>query len=311
MKDKVAILGECMLELSQGSGDTSQTSKPMMLSYGGDTLNTAVYLARLGVSVEYITALGDDSMSDWMITQWQNEGVGCDSVDRYKDTSPGLYMIETDADGERSFLYWRDSAPVRRLLDSDDKSQKLQNILSNYEFFYLSGISLALYDDDSRQRLFKVLEKYRSEGGKVIFDGNFRPRLWADIATAKTAYEKMYRLTDIALPTVDDEQVLFDDVDQNTVISRLMSWGVKEIVLKMGAKGCIVINESQEVTVDTQPVKVVDSTSAGDSFNAGYLAAKIHGSGLEHSARSGNNLAAIVIQHRGAIIPKELMPVSE
>ncbi|WP_086933358.1 sugar kinase [Agarilytica rhodophyticola] len=308
MKDKVAILGECMLELSQSSSVIEQMSKPMLLSYGGDTLNTAVYLARLGIEVEYITALGDDSMSEWMINCWRSEGVGCASVARYANSSPGLYMIETDDTGERSFLYWRDNSPVRRLLDSDTKAQDLQNTLSNYQIFYLSGISLALYDDSSRARLFNVIKRYRSDGGSVIFDGNYRPRLWPDINLAKKAYERMYQLTDIALPTVEDEKMLFNDSNYEDIKSRLISCGVKEIVLKMGAEGCVVSNGAEDITVATTPVKVIDSTSAGDSFNAAYLAAKINGADYYHCASSGNALAALVIQHRGAIIPKELMP---
>lgn len=308
MKDKVAILGECMLELSQSSSVIEQMSKPMLLSYGGDTLNTAVYLARLGIEVEYITALGDDSMSEWMINCWRSEGVSCASVARYANSSPGLYMIETDDTGERSLLYWRDNSPVRRLLDSDEKAEDLQNTLSNYQIFYLSGISLALYDDSSRARLFNVIKRYRSDGGSVIFDGNYRPRLWPDINLAKKAYERMYQLTDIALPTVEDEQMLFNDSNYEDIKSRLISCGVKEIVLKMGAEGCVVSNGAEDITVATTPVKVIDSTSAGDSFNAAYLAAKINGADYYHCASSGNALAALVIQHRGAIIPKELMP---
>ena len=67
---RVACIGECMLELC--GGDLSA----MTLSYGGDTLNTTVYLARLGVDVDYVTALGDDPYSDWMIEQWRAEGIG-------------------------------------------------------------------------------------------------------------------------------------------------------------------------------------------------------------------------------------------
>ena len=108
---RVACIGECMIELSElGDGRLSRT-------HGGDTLNTAVYLARLGVEVDYVTALGDDHFSDEMLAGWRREGVGTALVPRLPGRLPGLYLIRRDASGERSFFYWRDRAPARELFD--------------------------------------------------------------------------------------------------------------------------------------------------------------------------------------------------
>jgi len=303
-----------MLELRSASpkdqaldaASTRQT--PMTMSYGGDTLNTAVYLARLGIDVEYITALGDDSMSAWMIDNWKTEGVGCRFVERYKESSPGLYLIETDSVGERSFTYWRDQSPVRRMFDSAQKVQRVFARLCEFRYLFLSGITLALYDDSSLTRIFSMIKEYRSRGGIVIFDGNYRPRLWPSQASCQAAYETMYQLTDIAMPTLEDEQSLFGYADPQDVIARIRGLGVRELVLKMGAKGCFVVNDETDVCVGTRAVDVVDSTSAGDSFNAGFLAARLHRESLPDCAAAGHRLASVVIQHAGAIIPKSSMP---
>lgn len=308
MPQKIAIIGECMLELSHRSDNRSGSPLPMSLSYGGDTLNTSIYLARLGREVDYVTAVGDDNMSSWMTDQWQSEGVGCKLVDRYPNSVPGLYMIEIDAHGERSFHYWRDSSPARRLFDDADKADKLFAVLNSHEWLYLSGISIALYSEPSRQTLFKLLADYRKQGGKVVFDGNYRPKLWPNEEQAKDAYAAMYQLTDIALPTLDDEQLLFAGEDQDTVVSRLQSWGVGEICLKMGAQGCLVITDKETQVVKTPQVSVVDTTAAGDSFNGGYLAARMAGKLPQQAASAGHALASVVIQHRGAIIPATAMP---
>lgn len=310
MLNKIAIIGECMLELSRRPAADSDQNLNMALSYGGDTLNTAVYLSRLGITADYITALGDDNMSSWMIDQWLKEGVGCGLVERYENSSPGLYMIELDEHGERSFLYWRDQAPVRRLFDSDAKTEKLYASISGYEWLYFSGITLALYDDESRQRMLSLIKRYRENGGKVIFDGNYRPRLWRSVEQSKQAYQAVYELTDIALPTIDDEQLMFGESDEKGVIGRLQGWGVGEIVLKMGEKGCLVATASGSELVESRRVQVVDTTSAGDSFNAGYLSVKIKGGSPKEAASAGHKLASVVIQHQGAIIPLELMPAA-
>ena len=308
MGKSIALLGECMLELSRQADADACQSLPMNLSYGGDTLNSAVYLARQGVAVDYVTALGDDPMSDWMLQQWESEGVGCDFVVRETGAVPGMYLIETDDLGERSFYYWRDNAPARRLLDQLEQSRSLFQRLHDHDYLGLSGISLAILSRASRHLLFELLAEYRSGGGKVVFDGNYRPRLWDSLGEAREFYESMYRLTDIALPTIEDEQAIFDDADQGEVIERLRSWGVTEVALKMGELGCLVATDGELELVAANKITVVATTSAGDSFNAGYLAARLAGRSASDAVRAGHELAAIVIQHRGAIIPASAMP---
>jgi len=306
---KVAIIGECMLELSHGNGDVSASNPTAMnLSYGGDTLNTAVYLARLGLQTDYVTALGDDSKSDWMLSQWRAEGVGCDLVERYAGSVPGLYMIETDEAGERSFLYWRDSAPAKRLFDDEVGAQRLFKALSDYEWIYLSGITLALYHGASLHRFVALLAQYRKRGGKIAFDGNYRARLWPTVAEAQNAFRAIYRLCDLALPTLDDELTLFRDENADAVVRRLRLWGVAETVMKLGGEGCLVVGDIAVEKVPANKVSVLDTTAAGDAFNAAYMAARFSGSTAREAAERGNWLAGVVIQHRGAIIPVGKMP---
>ena len=308
MPQKIGMIGECMLELSPQSEERAERSLPMNLSYGGDTLNCAVYLARQGIDVDFITAVGDDPMSDWMIAQWRHEGVGCEYVDRKPHAVPGMYLIETDSQGERSFYYWRDSAPARRLLDDPDKARQLFTRLMQHSYLCLSGITLAIYSESARSLLFQLLGEYRSNGGTVVFDGNYRPNLWPEKSAAQKVYEAMYRITDIALPTIEDEQMIFGDADQGEVIRRLQASGVEEILLKMGESGCLAVADKDMELVPANKVTVVDTTSAGDSFNAGYLAARLGGASVPDAARAGHSLASVVIQHRGAIIPRAAMP---
>ncbi|MFK7829607.1 MAG: sugar kinase [Congregibacter sp.] len=308
MAKRIAMIGECMLELTRPPSQQVGGSLPMNLSYGGDTLNSAVYLARQGVQVDYVTALGDDSLSAWMVGEWRAEGVGCDLVQYAASAVPGLYLIETDADGERSFHYWRESSAARRLLEDPENAERLFSELANHHYICLSGITLAIYSPASRQRLFDHLIAYRHKGGKVVFDGNYRPRLWESEDATRHSYEQMYRITDIALPTLDEEQGLFGLADQSAFIARLRSWGVREMAIKLGASGCLVVGDAEPERIAARKVDVVDTTSAGDSFNAGYLAARMSGRAPDAAVRAGQHLASIVIQHQGAIIPADAMP---
>ena len=298
-----------MLEVG-GIGNTDLPSRlSASLSYGGDTLNTAIYLARSGINVDYVTALSDDSMSDWMQAQWKAEGVGCELVLRIPGSVPGMYMIQLDEQGERSFLYWRKDSPATRLLDNPDTAEMLFDQLREYPQIYLTGITLALYAEPARRRLMGFLGSFRKSGGEVIFDGNYRKSLWTDARIARDAYEDIYRVCSLVLPTDEDEAQLFGSESREELLARFRGYGVEELVLKQGADGCWICSQKDEVHVPTVATEVVDSTAAGDSFNAGFIAAKMQGENSLESAKRANGLASIVIQHRGAIIPEDAMPM--
>lgn len=307
---KIAVIGECMIELRPHITEAGYTDSTIdaQIGYGGDTLNVATYLARQGVDVDYVTVLGDDPLSDWMVEQWRSNGVGCELVRREERGLPGMYWINVDAGGERSFYYWRIESPARRLINDDEARSRVFEQLGQFDSLYFSGITLSLYHEEAREKLFGFLSAYRQDGGQVYFDNNYRRRQWPEKTEAQAAFESMYRLTDIALPTADDEKQLFGDGSDDEVIERLRSWGIREIVLKKGSDGSLVADESTITPVPPFLVReVVDTTAAGDSFNAGYLAARFGGAGPEDAAKNGSRLAAVVVQHRGAIIPRSAM----
>lgn len=305
---KIAIIGECMIELSQKGSDLSR-------GFGGDTLNTAVYLARQlpaeSLSVEYVTALGTDTFSNEMIAAWQQEKVNTALVQRIENKLPGLYFIETDAQGERTFWYWRNEAAARYWLESDSADDICQQ-LAQFDYIYLSGISLAILNHNSREKLLSLLAQCRNNGGKVIFDNNYRPRLWQSREEAQQAYAAMLACTDIAFLTLDDETLLWGEASVDAVVARTRAAGVNEIVIKRGAESCLVaLNDEpllEVAAVKLAKEKIVDTTAAGDSFSAGYLAVRLAGGSAEAAAARGHLTASTVIQHRGAIIPQAAMP---
>ncbi|PYG47318.1 2-dehydro-3-deoxygluconokinase [Pantoea sp. AG1095] len=304
---KIAIIGECMIELSEKGENIKR-------GFGGDTLNTAVYLARQSnkqLRVDYVTALGTDSFSDQMIAAWQQENVETALVQRLDNKMPGLYFIETDDHGERTFWYWRNDAAARFWLDSAQADAICQQ-LAHYDYLYLSGISLAILPATSREKLMTLLSACRQNGGKVIFDNNYRPRLWADKASAQQAYAEMLRHTDMAFLTLDDEDLLWGEQPLDAVIARTRAAGVQEIAIKRGADSCLVAVGDEPLrevaAIKLAKEKVIDTTAAGDSFSAGYLAVRLAGGSAEDAAARGHLTASTVIQYRGAIIPLSAMP---
>lgn len=306
---RLAVLGECMIELQQKGADLKR-------SYGGDTLNTAVYFSRLtrnaDIKTAYITALGNDSFSNEMIQDWDREGIHTNHILRIDNKSPGLYFIETDDTGERSFHYWRNDAAAKYLLEQKESLPLLADLM-DYDALYLSGISIAILTPESRAVLFQFLPEFKKQGGKIIFDNNYRPKLWDNKQTAINTYREILSYTDIALLTYDDDQDLYGDTDIEQCIERTQSLGVTEIVLKRGKDDCQVLTK-EETGDERQSVpatvveNVVDTTAAGDSFSGGYLAKRFMGGTAQESALAGHRVAGTVIQHRGAVIPAEAIP---
>lgn len=296
---RVACIGECMIELSE------HPDGRITRAWGGDTLNTAVYLARLGVAVDYITALGDDAWSDEMLAGWRTEGVGTERVLRMAGRLPGLYVIQTDAMGERRFSYWRDRAPAREIF-SCSETPAIAAALSDYSHIYLSGITLSLYDAAGRTVLLAALDDAKRRGTHIAFDTNFRPRGWPDRDIARAVYGELFKRADIVFASTLDIEPLFARASEDVLAEMAPN---AEIVLKRATPTCGLMIGDTRIEIAAEPVaRVVDTTAAGDSFAAGYLAARLVGRSAGVAAQTGHRVAGAVVQHRGAIIPREAMP---
>lgn len=293
----IACIGECMVEFRQtGEG-------VFAAGFGGDTLNTAVYLSRLGRTVDYVSALGDDAWSEKMLAAWRDEGVGTERVLRVPGGSPGLYVIEVDDKGERRFSYWRDLAPARRLFELPE-SDELREALLRYDWLYVSGISLSLYGDEGRRRLFETLDAAKARGARIVFDTNFRPRGWPDRDVARASFLRAFEAADLLFASTEDLHLLFGEGG----LRAFDAAGAAERVLKHEDLSVLVTTSEGTVRVDGEPAsRVVDTTAAGDSFAAAYLSARIGGASPPECASAGHGLAARVVQYPGALIPKDAM----
>lgn len=298
---KVACIGECMIELGQIDLPLGQAR----VGFAGDSANTAIYLSRLGVEVSYLSVVGQDAFSTAMLAMLAGEGIDTRLIGRHPTRLPGLYAIETDAQGERSFRYWREASAARTLFDGP--GPELAD-LDGFDVIFLSGISLAILPPEVRGRLIGKARGLRDAGKAVVFDPNYRPRLWPDAATARGAFTAMWAATTLALPSFDDELALDPAATPDGVIARIAAAGVGEVVLKNGAAGPRLWQDGATVQTALPPAgAVVDTTGAGDSFNAGYLAARLGGAAPQAAAAAGHALARRVIAHHGAVIPRETM----
>jgi 2-dehydro-3-deoxygluconokinase len=293
MKRMILVVGEGMLELSRVTAENDGWS----LGHGGDTLNTAVHLARLGARVAFVTALGSDPFSLTLRTDWASEGLDLSLARTDPDRRPALYAITTDAQGERSFTYWRSDSAARRMFALGDNADVLA-AGATAELLYFSMISLAILPPEGRETLFELCARVRSGGGRVAFDSNYRPALWESVEVARAAHLRAIAVTDIGLPTREDEHALIGLDDPAAIDRAWRDRGVGEVVVKLGADGCFAGGAIRPVPA---PIAAIDTTGAGDAFNAGYLHARLARRSVKGSVTAGHRLAGYVIARRGGI----------
>lgn len=276
------------------------------LGFAGDTFNTAWAARQLmpsSVDVRYVTTIGMDWISDAMLAFITTAGIDTSSVRRIPNLGPGLYATRI-VNGERTFAYWRKNSAATQLADD---ACRLAAALEGATFVLISGITLAILSATGRHNIIIALERARAMGARVAFDPNYRAKLWKNPIAARRAFERVYPLVDIALPSLEDEAELFGDTSSAATIARMTSHGIREIVVKNGPDPAFGRYQACSFEVPSEHVVgVVDTSGAGDAFNAGYLTARMAGIGAAAAVGAGHRAASIAVRTRGALIPTRL-----
>ncbi|MBO9581877.1 MAG: sugar kinase [Sphingobium sp.] len=280
-----------MLELTRADGQAR-------LGTAGDTLNTAIHLARQGLPTAYLTALGMDSFSDEMLATWAAEGLDCRLVLRHPNRQPGLYAVTTDERGERSFTYWRGESAAREMFALPDMARLMPHV-AQARLFYFSLLSLAILPFEGRQALLALAAAVRKGGGQVAFDSNYRPAMWSTPAEARQWRDAAIAVADLGLPTLDDEQRLEPGIDAAAAQRTWTALGCDLTIMKLGPAGCRL--PDGQIIAPPAVLAPVDTAGAGDAFNAGFIAAWLAGTSLEAAAAAGHRLAGWTIMRPGAL----------
>ena len=305
---KIAFFGECMVELNKANH----------FRFGGDSLNTALYLARTSLKsqfqVSFVSAVGADEESEYLLSSWRAEGIATEYISVIANKSLGSYQIETESEGERRFFYDRGDSAAKYYFHSDHQKLTLALVEKRIDYFYFTGISLAILSNQHCQLLFSLLKRFKSQGGKVIFDNNYRAVLWQG-REVLPCYQQAMQLADIALLTDEDEYALYGGDTAESILQRYEQQGLTqqcEIVIKQGRQPCVIksvplkkTEEQAVIQVSCQQInidKVIDTCAAGDAFAAGYLAKRLIGQDIITAAKFAHQLAGRVIQFSGAII---------
>ncbi|MDX8349301.1 sugar kinase [Cognatiyoonia sp. IB215446] len=292
-------IGECMAEMAPTDRDGDYR-----LGFAGDTFNTTWYLARTASDVQllYLTAIGDDALSQQMRSFMCESGIDDQFVQVAQGRTVGLYLISLNH-GERSFSYWRGQSAAKTLADD---STKLDIAMAFADLIYFSGITLAILTPDRRDVLLNALRAARSNGKTVAFDPNLRPKLWSTETEMTDTIMQGAAVSDILLPSFEDEATWFNDADPQATAERYRAVGAKTVIVKNGADPVHYVDGEASGQIAFAPVDtVVDTTAAGDSFNAGVFGRYAAGEDIAASITYGCTLSRAVIMQRGALVPVE------
>jgi len=286
----VVALGEALIEFNRRQPD----ERTFWMGFGGDTSNCVIAAARLGARCAYVTQVGDDDFGQELLALWRREQLATDGVRVLAGAPTGIYFVSHGADGHR-FSYRRSGSAASRMTPAILP----QVLIAEARWLHVSGISQAI-SDSARDTVACAIEIARANATPVSFDLNFRPAL----VSAPMALEVLRQTLphcDLFLPSVDEIAALVGIDEPEAIVRWSHEHGARQVVLKLGARGCLVSDGSVLTALAASAVEPVDATGAGDCFAGACLAELSGGSSLVDAARLANRAAALSTQGYGAI----------
>jgi 2-dehydro-3-deoxygluconokinase len=294
---ELICIGEPMLEFNQQPD--AGLGRLYLEGFGGDTSNAAVAAARAGAKVAYITAIGDDAAGRRFKTLWVDEGIDTEGV-RVSQTHPtAVYFVTHGRDGHE-FLYYRAGSAASTLAPADIA----QAMIASARIVFASGISQAI-SASAADAVFHAIALARQAGVQVAYDTNYRPRLWP-VARAAAVMHQAVAMSDIALPSLEDAQMLTGLSVPADIVDFYLRLGPKLVVLKLGAEGALLGTPAGKVAIPPHPCRFVDGTGAGDTFCGNFLARLIAGDAPVLAAQFAATAAALKTEAYGAVAPMPL-----
>ena len=287
----VLCLGEPLLEFNQIKEGNKKTYSS---GYGGDTSNTAISIARQGMSVGFISKVGKDQFGWELLELWKREKVDYSHVSIHPEAPTGIYFVTHDADGHH-FTYYRSGSAACQMtpldLPKDDLSQT--------RILHLSAITQAI-SVSSCETAFAAIFQARKNGVKVSYDTNLRLKLWS-LDRARDVINRTVPMCDVIMPSLEEATSLTGLVDPEEITDYFFQLGAKLFVLKQGSHGALVSDGKENINIPGHKVKAIDATGAGDTFDGAFLSEWIRKDDPFSAAEYANAAAALSTTNYGAV----------
>lgn len=254
---------------------------------GGCAVNTAVDLAKIGEDVGIISLVGNDSMGSFLTKELNNNGVSIEGLKTTNDICTSSSVVLINDSGERSFLHTVGANGVFCEEDVD------WNLLDDCQILFVAG-SLLMPTFDGQQTA-NVLKKAQEKGIFTVLD-----TAWDSTGKWMKSIEPCLPYLDLFIPSIEEAEMLSGLTNEKEIAKLFMEMGCKQVVIKLGKKGCYIKGQDEELYIPSYTVKAVDTNGAGDSFVAGFITGLINKWDSEKTGKFANAVGAHCVMGAGA-----------
>ncbi|MCC8138704.1 MAG: sugar kinase [Lachnospiraceae bacterium] len=293
---EVVTIGETMVVFDSVRATRLRYCTSFKCRTGGAETNTAVALTRLGHTAGWISRLGEDEFGHKIINLYWGEGVDVSHAELIPGEMTGVFFRQRLEGGENKNFYYRKGSAASKIKPEDLD----EDYIADAKILFVSGITLAISEDACRT-VERAMQIAKEHGVMVVFDPNLRLKVWS-LEQAKKTIDHLMPYVDIALPGIEEGELLYGTSDPDEVARIIRGYGVKTVVIKVGADGCIGYDDAgKHVSKGFHVKNVVDAFGAGDGFAAGILAGVLENLSPEETMKLANAVGAITVSMNGNI----------
>ena len=287
--------GEPLIGIYPPRGCTVAEGHPLSMTWGGDTSNFALALAKLGHPTAYLTRIGSDDFGESFLSLWAQSDLNLSLIQRDEQHPTGLYFISYQED-RHNFIYYRRNSAACHI----DAGAIDWDLVATTRVLHLSSISQGIHRR-AAEVSFELMEFAKKRGITISYDVNFRPQLWDDSFAGEVVLPTIHKYVDILEMTEEELRLLNGSTELESFLNASIR-GPGIVALKKGAGGCVLCRGSETTAVEAFEVEVADTVGAGDAFDAGLVAAILDGQGnLEDLGRMANAVAACTCRGVGPL----------
>lgn len=288
MKENICIIGSLNMEIFVGPIDTlphwGQQSfvNNLEMEPAGSALRVALPLAKLGIKSFILGCVGNDLYGKEIISKVRKESLSTSGIKVIKDKNTGVCIAIRNEKGERAYISYLGSLSFLSLKE-----------LPFTEYLILTGYFTLSCIRKNLKNLFELAKKNKTF---ILLDTGWDTNGWKE--KTKREIFSLLPLVDVFLPNYDEARALTDEVDEIKIAKKLFSYGSSAVIIKLGERGSLTITKEGIFKEKANKVKVIDTTAAGEAFNAGVIYGLLKKWDMQNILKFANTLAGVYISTR-------------
>ena len=295
MKINVCSIGEAMIEISNIKNSLYNQS------FAGDTLNFCNYLDKKKLNAFFLSAIGKSEINQSLLDFVKSKNISTKYIKQINQFEIGLYLIKNKDNGEKQFFYWRDESAAKQYFNNID-FLNLYKELKNFDYIYFSGITLSIIHISKLNNFIKLLKLLKRKKIKIVFDFNIRPTRW-NKKNLNNFFDSVLKFVDICFISGEDMSYWKNKNGIKSYEQIVKKYKIKHSIFRKNAKFTYVfLNKNKYVFKNKLLKKVVDTSGAGDGFNAAYLSNFIVNNDPVLALKAGSSLGSKIVMKKGAIV---------